>query len=457
MFIAIFLLISVYLFYFIFFESKSISANSYNRRLREVNENILRGSILDRKSNVLAKTITSNGYVQRKYVTGKSFSHVIGYQSKSIGSSGIEALYNKELNSAANPVDELKSKVAGNVVKGNSVQLTLDKNIQVYAAEMLQGKTGSIVVIVPQTGEVLAMVNKPDFNPSYLNGNAESVTEYWNSLLDNDTSPLLNRAAEGLYPPGSIFKVVVASALIKNNMQNMTINCTGKLNIDGYEITDSNKTAHGEIDLTTAFEKSCNSFFITAGLKIGNTKLMNEAEAFGFNKNIATDFKTVTSIFPKPADNKSLAQQSIGQGAVQITPLNAAILAATVANNGKIMSPYIVDSIKSYDGKTLKSFYPKQLNTILDPDTVKSMKQLMLDVVQSGTGKKAAVYNTEVAGKTGTAQNTNGKSHAWFIGFAPADNPKVAIAVIIENGGGGGGTAAPIAGKVLRKALKELK
>lgn len=445
-YLALFALVCLYLLYFNIFQSRVIASNSYNRRLRASSENIIRGSFLDKNGEVLVKSTKYKSGIRRTYAYPRSFSHLIGYSSKNLGSSGLEAFYNKELMTSST-METLRSKINDYYINGNNVNLTLDRALQVYASEQLGSKKGSIVVLRPDTGEILAMVSKPNFDPS-------NIQNDWESLLKDKRSPLLNRAIEGAYTPGSIFKLVVTSAILKSNLQDIEIECTGEVNVNGYVIKDNDGKAHGKLKLKDALKYSCNSYFIKQGLSLGYSSLSSEAAHFRFNKGIKTDLKVAASIFPAKADESSIAQQSIGQGEVLMTPMHAAMMAAAIANKGIMMQPYAVASITDSEGKTIKSFTPKQLAQVMDEKTADAIKELMIEVVASGTGTRAKVSGVKVAGKTGTAEvGGDQKSHAWFVGFAPADEPRVAIAVLVENGGSGGSVAAPIASRVLKKAL----
>lgn len=446
-YLALFALVCLYLLYFNIFESRVISSNSYNRRLRESSGNIIRGSILDKNGEVLVKSTKYKSGVKRKYTYPRSFSHIIGYSSKNLGSSGLEAFYNKELMNSSDTIETLRSKINDYDIQGNSIRLTLDRALQVYASEQLGSRKGSIVVLRPDTGEILAMVSKPNFDPS-------DIQNDWDSLIKDPKSPLLNRAVEGSYTPGSIFKLVVTSAILKNNLQDREIECTGEVNVGGYIIKDNDGKAHGRLKLEDALKYSCNSYFIRQGLQLGYSSLSSEAAKFRFGKSMQTDLKITQSIFPGKSGERNVAEQSIGQGEVLMTPIHAAMMAAAIANNGIMMQPYAVSGITSSEGTTIKEFSPKQLGQVMDAKTAGIIRDLMVEVVKSGTGTKAKVSKVVVAGKTGTAEVGGGqKSHAWFVGFAPADKPRVAIAVLVENGGGGGSTAAPIASRVLKKAL----
>jgi len=445
-YLSLFALICLYLLYFNLFEARVISSNSYNRRLRESSENVVRGSIQDRQGEVLVKSTKYNSGVRRKYIYPRSFSHIIGYSSKNYGSSGLEATYSKELMNSSNTIEALRSKINNYSINGDNIMLTLDRSLQAYAAEQLQGKRGAIVVLRPDTGEILAMVSKPDYDPSGIQNN-------WESLIKDKKGPLLNRATEGLYPPGSIFKLVVSSSILKNNLQDIEVECTGEVNIGGYIIKDSESKPHGKITLDEALKYSCNSYFIKQGLRLGNKNILNEATRFRFGKSIQTDIKVSSSVFPNKIDDKNVAQQSIGQGEVLMTPMHAALMAAAIANKGIMMQPYAVSSITDNENRIIKEYKPKQIGQVMDSKTAEALRDMMVEVVNSGTGTRAKVSKVVVAGKTGTAETgENQKSHAWFVGFAPADEPTVAIAVLVENGGGGG-RAAPIASRVLKKAL----
>lgn len=445
LFTASFLSICLYLLVFNFMQAKYVYSNSYNKRLRNDNHNIIRGDIRDRNDTILVSSKVNRNGVNRIYEYGRHFSHVIGYHSQKVGSTGIEAFFDKEL-SSANMVDIIKNKIDNKQIKGNTIKLTLDKDLQIYASEILGSKKGSLVALNPKTGEILAMVSKPDFNPSKIDAN-------WDNLVKDKNSPLLNRAVDGLYPPGSIFKIITTSAALNNNYIDYEMECSGSINVEGYEIKDSNNSRHGKIMLKKAFAKSCNSYFVSLGLKLGNESLYYEAVKFKFNKRISNNLITKTSNYNNANNDRDLALQSIGQGNVLITPVHAASIAAIIANDGVLMPPYLVSEIKDMNGKTIKSFKSAKAERIIDSDKAIAIKDMMIYTVKSGTGTKAKISGINVAGKTGTAENPHGKPHSWFIGFAPAEDPQIAIAVIIENGGSGGNVAAPIAGKVMKKAL----
>ena len=447
LFIGIFFFITVFLIYFNFVESRNITSNSFNKRLRQEDGKTIRGTILDKNGATLVRSYIDNGKIIRKYQFGNSFAHVVGYSYNKIGSSGIEALYNKELMSPTGIIETFQHQIFQSFVRGENVRLTLDKDLQIYAEKLLAGRKGSIVAIEPSTGKLLAVVSKPDFNP-------DTILENWQKLRTDKNSPLLNRAFEGLYPPGSIFKVVTTSALIRNNLDNLEINCVGVTDVNGLKITDHNSTSHGKTDLKKGFSLSCNSFFIKAGLEISGQKLKKEADDWAFNEKLLNFYNYKASVFPESSSNRELALEAFGQGKVLITPLHAALMAAAVANEGIMMNPMLVKSIEDEKGIVLRSFSVSNLKVVTTKEIASQITSLMRRTVTSGTAQKAEVGGIKAAGKTGSAENPFGDSHAWFIGFAPYDNPKIAIAVLIENGGTGGENAAPIAGKIMKMYLK---
>lgn len=451
------LLISVviYLSYFEIFRADHVVENNYNKR-RWINEEyVLRGMIVDRNGKILAKSEKLEKGQVRQYQFGSLYSHIIGYSDKAYGKAGLESSYNENLLNmhGDNPFKEMKEKITGPRENGNNLILSVDHELQSYVEQRLRGKKGAIVLMNPKNGEIYAMVSKPDFDPSYLTKNWEEITE------DQD-SPLLNRATMGLYTPGSVFKVITTTAAIENKNIKKNFQCEGAVNIDGYILRDYKETAHGEVGLEEALIKSCNVAFSQIGLELGETKLKNTAEKYMFNQIIPFDLLTKTSAFPQKGNmsRPELGASAIGQGKILTTPLNMAMTASAIANDGLMMKPILVKEVISPEGKTITTNTSKILSRTSSASTAKEIKNMMIKVVQQGTGKNASIKNVTVAGKTGTAENESAKEHAWFIGFAPAEDPKVAIAVVLENiGSTGGKSAAPIARDILITALKKLR
>ncbi len=450
---ALFISLIFYISYFQIFVADKIVTSSYNKRQWINEENILRGEITDRRGAVLVSSQkTDNGQI-RDYKYGKIYSHIIGYSSREYGKSGIEATYNKELLDLndSNPMGELKNILGDGKSVGNNVVLTVDHDIQSYAYKLLGNRKGSIVLMNPKTGEIYSMISSPSFNPSTLKEN-------WDDIVSNEDSPLLNRATMGMYTPGSIFKVITATAALENNKADETYKCEGSINIDGYVLKDYGEEVHGEVDLRKALVKSCNTAFGKIGLEVGADKLKRTSEKYMINGNIPFDLRTAKSIFSENIESRpELGATAIGQGKILVTPLNMAMIASAIANQGDMVKPILVKEIVSNESRVLRKNKTEILSRATSPEISEQLKSMMIDVVEKGTGRNARISNIKVAGKTGTAQNETGKEHAWFIGFAPADDPIVAVAVIVENSGKTGGTeAAPIARDLMKKAIQIL-
>lgn len=448
---ALFVGLVVYLSYFQAFQASKILTNSYNKRQWLNEEYVLRGTITDRNGKALAYSEKVEDKQIRRYEYGRLYAHVIGYSSKEYGKAGIEASYNSQLLNLSdnNPILEIRDKITGPPEKGNNLRLTIDHDLQSYGEQLLRGKKGSIVLMNPQNGEIYAMISKPDFNPATLR-------EDWEEIVEDKDSPLLNRAAMGLYTPGSVFKVITAAAALQHPNMPETYQCEGSTRIEGYVLRDYQGTAHGKVDLEKALVLSCNVAFSQMGLAVGQKELSEAAEDFMFNRVIPFPLVTKSSIFPKndAMDAAELGATAIGQGRILTTPLNMALVASAIANDGRMVKPVLVKEIISPEGRTIRTSISETLTRVSAPMVVKQLKQMMVKVVEEGTGRNAMIRNVKVAGKTGTAENDTGKAHAWFIGFAPADNPQVAIAVVLESAGTTGGkSAAPIARDMMNRAL----
>lgn len=450
---TLFISLVVYLSYFQVFKAESIKMNSYNKRLWINEEKILRGSIIDRNGKILAYSEKDGEGYKRSYNYGNLYSHIIGYSYREYGKAGLELKYNNTLLniSESTALNELKNIVAPNT-EGNTLKLTIDHHIQEYSRNLLEGKKGSIVAMNPTTGEIYAMVSMPDFNSATLKDN-------WNNIVEDENSPLLNRATSGLYAPGSTFKVLTTIAAIENDDIDREFECTGSINIDGYNFEDYNEQGHGKIDLEDALVKSCNTYFAEKGVEIGKEKLGEVADRFLINDEIPFDLPASKSTFPYKGNigQTDIAAASIGQGEVSVTPLNMAMVASGIANKGNIVKPIIVQESISPEGQIVEFNETQVISKGTDIFTANEVKNMMVEGVKRGTSTNASIANVRVAGKTGTAQNSSGKDHAWFIGFAPAEDPKIAIAVVLEEDGTSGGqSAAPIARNIMLEVLNTI-
>lgn len=450
--IAAFMVNLMYLTYLQVFEGNKLLNHPRNRRLQLIEESFQRGTIFDAKGLALARTVEEGGKKKRVYPFGEMTGNITGYDSKRYGRSGLEASFNWALLGMKNDLagfDFWSLKRFENNGRGNDLILTIDAKLQQLSYTLLGNRKGAVVAIEPSTGRILAMVSKPGFNPGL-------VDDLWQQLNTNVDSPLLNRAAQGLYPPGSAFKIITASASLAQKPENINrvFNAPGYITIEGRRIED--KQAQGRLNFKQAFAVSSNYVFASLGLEMGAESFIKAAEGFYINRQFPFDLPVAQSSIPKPQSlsKLELGESAIGQGRVMVTPLNMAMVTAGVANNGKIMAPTLVDQVRGPGGSSLWRFEPKILSVCTPETTAAQLQEIMAWTVTAGTGTLASIPGIKVGGKTGSAQNPHGQTHAWFVGFAPADNPKVAVAVIVENGGAGGREAAPIAREVFKAVIR---
>lgn len=446
----IFSLIAVHIIKFVLFDSEAILTNSYNTRLSNTDMSIKRGSIISSDGIILAESVSDGNIYKRSYAYPEEFSHVIGFISN--GKSGIESYYNFSLQKLDNEIwQRLKNVFSDSPLQGNSLRLTLNAALQRYVYEKLGTSKGAIVVSEPSTGKILAMVSYPNFNPL-------TISNEWNSLKNNTKdSPLLNRATQGLYPPGSIFKIITSDAIISNFPDYLSYQhkCTGKERLGDSLIHCFNSNAHGQTDLKNAMRSSCNTYFAKLGLKIGSQALCLSAKNALFNSNLDFPLEYKKSSFSLTASSSQdeIIQTSIGQGETLVTPLHMAMITSAIANSGLMMKPYIVDCVLNYNGSEIKKNMPQMQAQAFSAENANIISDMMEDVVASGTAIDAKIKNISVAGKTGTAETSNGKDHAWFVCFAPAENPQIAVSIILENGGTGS-KAVPIARDIIKYYLR---
>ncbi|MDK2784211.1 MAG: penicillin-binding protein [Bacillota bacterium] len=431
----------------VFQREKLMSTPANSRRLAGWDNQSLRGGIYARGGEVVAETKVIGG--PRRYSMGWAWGPIVGYLDRRLGATGLEASYAAEL--SGRPL--LWSALGFNLpltARGEDLVLTVDAGLQEKAMRLLAGKKGAAVVLDPRTGAVLALASQPSFDPA-------TVSRDWEEISRDEAAPLLNRATQGLYPPGSTFKLVTAAAALSRNPDVLTRRyfCPGELKLTGYTVHCLR--AHGTLDLARALAVSCNVTFARLGLEIGNGALAAQAEQAGFNAGLPFDLPVAVSSFPRGRPGKGeTAQRAIGQGEVLATPLELALLAAGIANGGVIMRPYLVQE-RRLGAWTVGKTVPERLEVAMSPGVAKTLTELMVEVTEHGTGQAAQLPGMKVAGKTGTAENPHGKPHAWYVGFAPAGAPRVAVAVVVENGGSGGTVAAPIARELFETALEVVR
>ena len=429
-----------------------LAASPQNPRLALAAERIHWGRILDRRLTVLADSVGTGPLQVRRYPQGAAFAHVLGYRSRRYGLTGIER--REDLALLGLPITdpwEVLQEAFGRTPEGNDVVLTLDAGIQQAAVRALGNVRGAVVVLDPRTGAVLALVSRPGFDPS-------AVDVQWAVLSRDASAPLYDRATQGQYPPGSSFKTVTLTAALGSGRVHLAdpVRCPEAIDVGGALIHNFEHEQLGQISVLQAFVASCNTAFVQIGQRTGAQAVAAAARAFGLGQPVPFDLPTSSGYVPPPRDlgARGLAQIAFGQGSLLVTPLQMALVAAAVGNGGTMMTPFLVSQIRAPDGRIRQTFTQRGSRNVMAASLAGEVAQAMVQVVQSGTGTAAQLPGVLVAGKTGTAENPHGNTHAWFIAFAPADRPVVALSVIVENGGVGGQVAAPIARQVLAAALQ---
>ena len=399
--------------------------------------------------------------------------HVTGFFSISSGVRGLEKAKNEVLAGTDDSLfyDKVSNLLTGKEPMGAAVETTINPKAQKAAWDALGGQKGAVVALDPQTGDVLAMVSSPSYNPNTLaTHDVDEALAAYKSLVQAPGNPLYNRAIGGnLYPPGSTFKLITAAAALESGEYTPKTQVIGTPSLD-LPLTDStirNSGGHGcggsSITLSRALQVSCNTSFAKLGMDLGADALAEEAHEFGFGEGFDIPLSVTPSTFPNQANKPQLAQSALGQFEVRATPLQMAMVSAAIANNGVLMKPQMIDRIRN--GRTLDVIStpkPEVFSKPISRKTAKALTGMMVNVVEKGTGKPAQISGAKVAGKTGTAQHAEGAApHAWFTAFAPAKDPKVAVAVVVEDGGNagsaasGGQSAGPIARAVMKAVISK--
>ena len=451
------------------FEAKSLQNETANRRPLLEQMRIPRGYIYADDHSVLARNNRlGHGptlrYV-RTYPQDGLFAHAVGYEFISNGSAGLERSYNDSLAGRDNEFASIIDELSGSKQEGNDVYTTLDPNAQRAALAGLAGRAGSVVALDPTTGKVKVLANVPSYDPN-------QIPDHFRQLNSDSAAPLFDRATQGRYPPGSAMKVVTAVAALDSGRYTPDSVVSGKSPkiVGGVPLSNcctEGSGDYGPLSLTEALAKSVNTVWGEVGEKLGKKTMFKYMKRFGFEKEPSIDLPpdelTPSGVYGKggkllgPSDAVDIGRVAIGQERLQVTPLQMAEVAAAVANGGKLMKPRLVNRIVKPDGRVKEHVRPVEVDQVMKPDTASKVSQMMQGVVQHGTATSAQIPGVPVAGKTGTAEVQGGTSNqAWFIAFAPADNPKIAIAVTVERTQGEGGTvAAPIAKKVIQVLLNK--
>lgn len=451
----LFLCLVGYLTYIEVFSKDKFINNSFNQRQWKMEEDTLRGEIVDREGVVLAKsTMSEDGKSQiREYPYKDLYTHVIGYTSKIYGKSQIELNYNKQLAGLTDggALSGLKEQLSGTKT-GDTVTLTISNRLQRVAANSMRGRNGAVVAIQPQTGEILCMLSNPSFSPD-----SSSLQEKWSTLTDDEDSPFVSRATNGLYAPGSIFKTILLSAAIETGLEDTTFDDNGEFVVGNKKFKNSGNKAFGHIDLKKAYAVSSNVAFMQLGEQLGEQTVKEYMKKFGVGDKIPFEISVASSRFDydEKLGKGDFAQLCIGQGRLLVTPMQMALMTSAVANDGVMQKPYLVSKVTNGLGITVESTKPQVWERVLMASTANKVADYMQNVVDSGTGYNARINGIEVAGKTGTAENEiENKEHTWFIGFAPKDNPTIAVAVVCEySGNTGGSDGAPVAAALFKEWL----
>ena len=447
-FTGLFLLLMGYFIYFQVFRSEDVINNAYNPRLDLYEDLVVRGDIESADGETLATTtVSEDGTETRVYPYGSMFAHVVGYTGN--GNYGIEQDANFEmLRSHSFFLKQILNDLRDEKNQGDTVVTTLDCDVQEAAYNALGDYDGAVVVLEVSTGKVIAMVSKPDFDPNTIESEWDSITS------DEDSSVLLNRATQGLYPPGSTFKIVTALEYLRENGtdSDISFDCSGSIEVDGSTIHCYGSTAHGSEDLASAFANSCNSAFATIGLDLNLKKYSSLCEDLLFNQTLPTSFTTETSSFTLTEDSGTglIMQTAIGQGETLVTPIHMAMIAAAICNDGVLMEPYVIDHIENDGGVTVDEYSSTKYGSLMTEEEAEALQTLMEGVVSGGTASALSGQSYSAAGKTGSAEySSSSDSHAWFVGYGSKDGYEdIAIAVVVEDGGSGSSTAVPIAKQV---------
>jgi peptidoglycan glycosyltransferase len=436
-------------------EGPRLAKNVHNPRAALLSP--YRGPIVARDGTVLAYS-SAHG---RQYPFGASLAHALGYASERYGTTGLESVFDGEL--AARPIanDPLAqwrrvlNRDTSPAERGATVVTTIDPQVQatLYAA-LSDYPRAAGVALDPRTGEVLALASVPSFDPT-------GIDRKFATISSDSRSPLLDRALDGLYPPGSTFKIVTAAAALDSAVitPEDTFYDPGFLKIGDFTVHDNEGEVTGTQDLAGAFALSSNVDFAQIGARLGPDRWFDYASRWKLGEPVGFTLPVARDHLPAP-DSVSpsiLAQLAFGQADLLVTPMRMALIAATIAAGGNEPRPSLVRSVRAADGRELRKVLPSTLASPISGETADAVSALMIAVVRRGTGTAAALPDAQVAGKTGTATNPAGKSHAWFVAFAPADAPRVAVAIVVENAGYGGTFAAPIARKVLAVALARIR
>ena len=432
-----------------------------------------RGAILIDGTPIAYSEASDDNFRFLRIYENPMYSAITGFFSFYQGATGLESSMNSFLTgkNSSQFFEQVNALLSGNPVTGASVELTIDPLVQKVAWDALGKLKGAVVALDPKTGNIIAMVSKPGFDANRLavHDGITSGNNYAEVLADT-SSPLVNKAISGtLYAPGSVFKILVAAAAIESGKYTAesTLPNPVKYKLPGTNtfIQNSGEGKCGgkaTVSIADALRFSCNIPFAQLGVELGQEAIRDQAEKFGFGKTVEIPLRSTASVYPENMDDAQTAMSSFGQFDVRVTPLQIAMMSAAIANNGKIMKPNLIENVVSANLSSLFAPSPQEYASPISESTAASVRNMMIDAVARGVSSNASIKGITVAGKTGTAQNGKGEPYTlWFTGFAPAENPQVVVAVVIEDGGGqgqggrGNTLAAPIAKKVIQAVLRK--
>lgn len=448
LFVVIFLAMMGYLVYFNTVRSKEIINSPYNVRLDSMADRVVRGKILDNSGNVLAETeVSSDGTETRVYPYGKMFAHVVGYDVK--GKSGLESVENFNLlSSNADFIEQFVKELQEEKNIGDNVITTLDMTLQKAAYEALGDYKGAVVITDVATGKILAMVSKPDFDPN-------TISQEWSEITESSDGILVNRATQGSYAPGSVFKLVTTLEYIRENKDydGYSYTCEGEIEYEGTTIHCAKNREHGVEDLSTSFANSCNTSYSRIGLSLDISYFRKTAKELLFNSELPSVLPYSKSKFQLEKGDAAyeVMMTAIGQGETQVSPYHMCLIASAIGNGGILMEPYLVDQVVSYDGKSVGKNMPEKYAKLMSSEEATILKEYMTAVVDIGTASALKSDKYTIAGKTGTAEYSSDKekAHSWFMGFTNLDNPELAISVVVESADNSGMSAVTVVKKIL--------
>ena len=447
----LFLIILGYMTYFQVVKADKLKNDENNKRNWVDDNKLKRGNILDRDGNILAQTIDGENKEKiRNFPYGKTYAHLVGYNSKKYGKTGLEKRFNSVLINKHDktPIVELK-KIVMDQKEGNTIKLTTNTQLQEFALSLLNGKEGSVILMNPKTGEVLAMADSPTFDPN-------NIEKEWNNIInDEKNATLLQRSTSGLFAPGSVYKLVTGTAILENLKGTfLKYNDKGATTIENYTIRNLLNKRYGNIDLKKAIEVSANTYFADKVGEVGVDKMIDVNKRFMFGEDIDTDFKLTKSplAFNKNTTALELATGAFGQGKVLVTPMQVALFTSAIANDGNMMKPFVVKEILDPNGKVIKETKPEILSKVSDVETMKTMKEYLKN--SGDVNFRGFVNGQKVGGKTGTAEVTKDILNAWSTVFYPADDPRLVCTIVYEGVDFMGVKTIPMSKQLVNKAIE---